>query len=289
MKTNTAIMAMIVAMVAMIGMTGLAMAGSAAIMIDGHDGYFEIGTHTEHIDDWQYCEFDGNVNAYQTVDDYGDWTEINRDTETSDGYGWIDTYSSTSTDSYILDTWTGAEGSDYAYLSQAVYAETGTGSVPVYDIEYSYAELDTDTFVTASGDDYWVYADAGAWGSMIYTGVEAYGSGGAYIWSGTDSQAADGTGMIGCTEYEGSGAYVDQEFEMATAGEGTAYIYAIKYVDPEVWGGMYVETEIWVDGAYIPVYAYMEGGDVWQMYNFDDGLYGYGYQGGDTFEYSPVI
>ena len=92
MKTNTAIMAMVIAMVAMIGMTGLAMAGSSTDYYVGDGSYdtnfhgygsgdLTIYTSTSYGNDVQHAEWSNTrVNGWQEMDTGSMSTVIDRRT-----------------------------------------------------------------------------------------------------------------------------------------------------------------------------------------------------------------
>ena len=105
MKTNTAVITMIVAMVAMIGMTGLAMADSNTIVTYNGDGAYDMtysgsgggylyaNTFTSDGFDNLAIDFNADMNGYQSMTASSGWTEINRESQIDNGYGMITTVS----------------------------------------------------------------------------------------------------------------------------------------------------------------------------------------------------
>ena len=256
MKTNTAIMAMVIAMVVMIGMTGFAMAGSTTGLYNGDGSYnvnfggagtgdLTIITHTSFGNDFQHADWsNAEIGGYQDMDTTSSWTEIDRETTiTGEQNGQMATgFTLTQTDDVDGNSLTtvaqyhdDVAGGSYVSL----YQNTGVGSIPgfasgvgspITTIEgHAYG---ADTYVGGSvmavsdGDDNaTVYANIGMTeGSMglfadIGAGTMLGNDGAGLDIYGMDG-AGDGTANIGGFTSEDGTA----EFGFGVTNDGLGYI-----------------------------------------------------------------
>ena len=158
MKTNTAIMTMIVAMVAMIGMTGLAMADSTMdYTVDFNavgTGSVDIQTVTPDGIDFQRLTFAGcDVSGHQTgYDSPGStWTTIDRWTsvKTPSGVVFGQSGSPVAIDAMIT---TGSYLPASGYKAGSVETQVVLKDNGVYNTAADYATLDQTTYLKTGGE-----------------------------------------------------------------------------------------------------------------------------------------
>ena len=242
MKTNTAVITMIVAMIAMIGMTGLAMAdsttqtyvgdGSYTTSWTGHGGTMNIDTYTSNGQDHLAVDYqNGGTYGAQTGSTNG-WTEVDRSVvvhgrDVSIIAGTFDN----SGDKIVIDA---RADRGVTRLIQTVYT---TDEVFGYDID----GVASFHYVMAAGRDTGVsvYTEAGrSWtvveldndrGYARIEGAAVAGSGYGYAATGQYFDAKGrGPGeayIIGSGDHVGIGVYVENDgTDYSAHGSGMTYI-----------------------------------------------------------------
>ena len=262
MKTNTAVITIIVAMIAMIGMTGLAMAGSTTQTYvgdgsyttswQGHGGTMNIDTYTSTGEDHLAVDYqNGHTDGYQTASTNG-WTEVDREVTTRGRYASIDTSTADNSGDQV-DIHASADRGRTS-LTQTVYT---TDEVFGYDVDgvasihevtargqdapsvYVYTRAGNAYTVVDLGNDYRRVeirgvAVAGSGYGCAATGqyfdAEARGTGDAYIVGAGDSVGINAWIRNDNTWYSAYGredVYIELYDEYDSRYRANGYIYAI--------------------------------------------------------------
>lgn len=240
MKTNTATMAMIIAMVAMIGMTGFAMAGSTTGTYVG-DGSYDMnfdGTGTGYLSVFTYTS--NGMDVLQTG-----WADTN-----VDGWQTMDTDS----DSWEECTWS------YTDIERSV--TVGTGGTGQDSSGY------IQTYTTDGGDNsvssLATYHDDEAYGSYVATGQYV----GIY---NEDCDECNYSGVYGETDINGFAYGADTLVTgLVGAQSGSVSTLAVMEMtegafDLGTWADAWSDDCYWGDEAYLELYGTAEGDGIAQI------------------------